>query len=344
MWVKYQLILKTHPFSLNHHPLNLRGSTNPERSRGRKLRTNQAAKIEKLKKRVKKLEGKKKNRTHGLKRMNDKDLFGVNDLDGDEVIVDVTGGENVKHDVTVAKKEVSVAADEVVTTAESVEGKEIMVKLEKPLKKKDQIVFDEEVTRKLDAQMKAKMEEEEMIAREKDEANRTMIEEWDDYFAAKRAEEIKNKPPTKAQQKSLMCNYMKNMEGYKQKDFKGKSFDAIKKMFDKVYKRVNTFMAMDSEVMEGSKKTQAELTEGSSKRERDEIEQESAKRQRLEKEDDTTELKRCLEIVPKDDDDVTIEATPYLLNLPPQLIIRFTKKGRKVTSKSLGQMKTHKTI
>nr|GEY22787.1 putative ribonuclease H-like domain-containing protein [Tanacetum cinerariifolium] len=50
-----------------------------------------------------------------------------------------------------------------------------MVKLEKPLKKKDQIVFDEEVTRKLDAQMKAKMEEEEMIAREKDEANRTKL-------------------------------------------------------------------------------------------------------------------------------------------------------------------------
>nr|GFD57184.1 hypothetical protein [Tanacetum cinerariifolium] len=81
-------------------------------------------------------------------------------------------------------------------------------------------------------------------------------------------------------------------------------------MFDKVYKRVNTFVAMDSEVMEGSKKTQEEVTEGSSKRARDEIEQESAKRQRLEKEDDTAELKRCLEIVPEDDDDVTIEATP----------------------------------
>nr|GEZ57373.1 hypothetical protein [Tanacetum cinerariifolium]GEZ57407.1 hypothetical protein [Tanacetum cinerariifolium] len=39
-------------------------------------------------------------------------------------------------------------------------GKGIMVEPEKPLKKKDQIVFDEEVARKLDAQMKAKMEEE----------------------------------------------------------------------------------------------------------------------------------------------------------------------------------------
>nr|GFB50312.1 hypothetical protein [Tanacetum cinerariifolium] len=136
--------------------------------------------------------------------------------------------------------------------------------------------------------MKAKLDEEERIEREKNEANRAINEEWDDvqatidvdrqlakqiqaqereqlsikeiskllaeliesrrkYFAAKRAEEIKNKPPTKAQQKSLMCTYMKNIEGFKQKDFKRKSFDDINKMYDKVYKRVNTFMDMNTE-------------------------------------------------------------------------------------------------
>nr|GEW02689.1 hypothetical protein [Tanacetum cinerariifolium] len=108
---------------------------------------------------------------------------------------------------------------------------------------KDQIALDEEVARKLEAWMRAKMEEEEMIAKEKDEANRAVIKEWDDvqtiidtdrqlteqiqaqereqlsieersellaeliesrrkYFAAKRAEEIRNKPPIKAHQKS----------------------------------------------------------------------------------------------------------------------------------------------
>nr|GEX92279.1 retrovirus-related Pol polyprotein from transposon TNT 1-94 [Tanacetum cinerariifolium] len=55
-------------------------------------------------------------------RINDKDLFGVNDLDGDEVIVDVTAGENVDQDTTATKKEVSIVANEVVTTTESVEG------------------------------------------------------------------------------------------------------------------------------------------------------------------------------------------------------------------------------
>nr|GEU44802.1 hypothetical protein [Tanacetum cinerariifolium] len=193
----------------------------------KQIKTNQAAKIKKLKKRVKKLEGMKKKRTHGLKRLykdqgrvNDEELFGVHDLDGDEVIVDVTSGENVEQDAIVAEKEVSTAAGEVVTTAEDVKlttaaatpqiskddvtlaqtlieikeakprargakdkGKGIMVEPEKTLKNKDQIALDEEVARKLKAQMKAKMEEEERVSREKDEANIDVIEEWDNVQA-----------------------------------------------------------------------------------------------------------------------------------------------------------------
>nr|GFB13639.1 hypothetical protein [Tanacetum cinerariifolium] len=51
---------------------------------------------------------------------------------------------------------------------------------------------------------------------------------------------------------------------------------------------------------------------------------------RLEKEDDTTELKRCLEIVPEDDDDnVTIEATP--LSSKSHIIVGYKiyKEGKK---------------
>nr|GEZ58888.1 hypothetical protein [Tanacetum cinerariifolium] len=100
-------------------------------------------------------------------------------------------------------------------------------------------------------------------------------------------------------------------------------------MFDKVYKRVNTFVAMGLEVMEGSKKTQAEVTEGSSKRARDEIDYESAKRQRLEKEDDTGELKICLEIVPEDDDDIKIKATPLSFKSPTIIDYKIYKEGKK---------------
>nr|GEV30219.1 ARID DNA-binding domain-containing protein [Tanacetum cinerariifolium] len=145
----------------------MRGSTNLEGNRGRQLRfltlshklkktylnlpmihylvTNQVAKIEKLKKIVKKLEGKKKKRTHRLKRlykidadeglflinenvqdqgrMNDQDMFGVIDLDGDEVVVEASAREKEEQSEKVVEKEVSTAdldtsAGEVVTTAD----------------------------------------------------------------------------------------------------------------------------------------------------------------------------------------------------------------------------------
>nr|GEU73763.1 hypothetical protein [Tanacetum cinerariifolium] len=136
---------------------------------------------------------------------------------------------------------------------------------------------DKQLAKKIQAQ-----EREQLSIKERSKLLAELIESRRKYFAAKRAEEIRNKPPTKAQQKSLMCTYMKNMEGFKQKDFKGKSFDDIKKMFDKVYKRVNTFVDMNIEnVKESLKKTQVDVTEGSSKRAGQELEQESAKKQKL---------------------------------------------------------------
>nr|GFB30400.1 hypothetical protein [Tanacetum cinerariifolium] len=47
------------------------------------------------------------------------------------------------------------------------------------------------------------------------------------YFAAKSAEEKRNKPPTQAQKRKVMCTYLKNMEAYKLKDLKLKEFDKI---------------------------------------------------------------------------------------------------------------------
>nr|GEV81504.1 hypothetical protein [Tanacetum cinerariifolium] len=178
-------------------------------------KTAQAKEIANLKKRVKKLEKKRNSRPAGLRRlkkgrMHDADMFGDDDLKGNEVIVDVRE--------KIVEKEVSTAgpvttACEVVTAAsvkDSVapttattiniddeltlektlivikaakpkdKGKAKMIEPEKPLKKKDQIALDEEVARKLEAKMKAEMEDEERIAREKDEANRVVIKEWDD--------------------------------------------------------------------------------------------------------------------------------------------------------------------
>ncbi|GJS63646.1 hypothetical protein Tco_0678210 [Tanacetum coccineum] len=47
-----------------------------------------------------------------------------------------------------------------------------------------------------------------------------------------------------------MSIYLKHMGGYTYKQLKGKSFDEIQKLFDKEINRVNTFVAMGSEVQE----------------------------------------------------------------------------------------------
>ncbi|GJY27568.1 hypothetical protein Tco_0403335 [Tanacetum coccineum] len=51
-----------------------------------------------------------------------------------------------------------------------------------------------------------------------------------------------------------MCNYLKNMEGYKLKDLKFKEFDSIQEMFDRAFKRVNTFEDFRTELVEGKEK------------------------------------------------------------------------------------------
>ncbi|GKA53985.1 hypothetical protein Tco_0752934 [Tanacetum coccineum] len=51
-----------------------------------------------------------------------------------------------------------------------------------------------------------------------------------------------------------MCTYLKNMEGYKLKDLKLKEFDSIQEMFDRAFKRVNTFEDFRTELVEGKEK------------------------------------------------------------------------------------------
>ncbi|GJX07557.1 ribonuclease H-like domain-containing protein [Tanacetum coccineum] len=146
-------------------------------------------------------------------------------------------------------------------------GKGILVEEPmKSIKKKDQIRLDEELAFKL----QAKEEEEERFAREKVVANllaerlqareqeeltieeraklfQQLLEKRRNFFTAKRVEEKRNKPPTKAQQRSIICTYLKNMAGWKLKDLKNKSFTNIQELFDKPFKTVNTFVDFRTE-------------------------------------------------------------------------------------------------
>nr|GEV22101.1 hypothetical protein [Tanacetum cinerariifolium] len=99
---------------------------------------------------------------------NDQDMLDTSILDDEEVV---------------AEKEVSTASPvttagvEVSTTAAKDKGKAKTIEPEKPLKRKDQIMIDEEVARNLVAQMQAELEEEERLARQKEEeTNIALIE------------------------------------------------------------------------------------------------------------------------------------------------------------------------
>ncbi|GJS03385.1 hypothetical protein Tco_0319893 [Tanacetum coccineum] len=150
------------------------------------------------------------------------------------------------------------------------------------MKKKDLIRLDEEVALKLQAEF----DKEERLAREKDEANVALTEEWDDIQAKIEADhELAQRLQARRD----------NMEGKKLNDLKNKSFNSIQKMFDKAFKRVNTFVDF-----------RADLVEGSSKRAGEELEQESTKKQKVDEDKDTTELQSLMEVIP-DEEEVTID-------------------------------------
>nr|GEX98001.1 putative ribonuclease H-like domain-containing protein [Tanacetum cinerariifolium] len=151
------------------------------------------------------------------------------------------------------------------------------------------------------------------------------------FFAAKRAEEKRNRPPTKGQQMSIMSTYLKNMDGWKIKSLKKKSFAKIQELFDKAMKRVNTFVDFRTELVEEiSKKAEAEITqECSLKRTRDDIEQERSKKQKVEDDKESKELKKCLEIILDDGDKVTIDATPLSSKSPTIVDYKIYQKGKK---------------
>ncbi|GKA95429.1 hypothetical protein Tco_0817467, partial [Tanacetum coccineum] len=125
-----------------------------------------------------------------------------------------------------------------------------------------------------------------------------------------------------------MCTYLKNMEGKKPKDLKNQSFDFIQKMFDRAFKRVNTFVHFRTELVEESSNKAEVKKESSSKRARKELEQESSKKQKLEEDKESEELKQCLEIVPDDGDDVTIDAIPFVTHKDSRLKLTIRRSGR----------------
>ncbi|GJY84212.1 hypothetical protein Tco_0497588 [Tanacetum coccineum] len=291
-----------------------------------KTKTTQQNEIDSLKRRVKKLKKKRSLRTHKLKRLykvsltarvessGDEEDLGedtskqgrrINAINADEDITLV----NVQDDADNEMFDVNVLNSEEVFVVG--QNEKLLMKLAREKAKKEKeanIALIEEwddIQEKIDvdyqlAERLQAQEQEELSDAEKAILFQQLLEKRRKHFAAKRAEEKRNKPPTKAQQRQIMCTYLKNMEGYKLKYLKSKGFDAIQEMFDRAFKRVNTFEDF-----------RIKLVERKEKRAGEELIQESSKKQKVEDDKETSKLKQCLEIIP-DEEEVTIDAIPLV--------------------------------
>nr|GEX59176.1 hypothetical protein [Tanacetum cinerariifolium] len=104
-----------------------------------------------------------------------------------------------------------------------------------------------------------------------------------------------------------MMVYLKNMDGFKMDFFRGMSYDDIRPIFEKYFNSNVDFLEKSKEQLE-------EEASSALKRKSKSSEQQAAKKQKLDKE--VEELKKHLQIVPNDEDDVYTEAAPLALKVP----------------------------
>ncbi|GKD33723.1 hypothetical protein Tco_1249232 [Tanacetum coccineum] len=221
-------------------------------------------------------------------------------------------------------------------------GKAKMIEPEKLLKKKDQILIDEEIAQKLQAQLNVELEEEEKLAKQREEdAN---IAEWDnvkatidaDYELAARLQAQEHEELTFEEKLKLFVELMdkrkKHFARLRAKDqLKNKSFDEVQKAFDKTMGWIDSFVSMDSKVVKGGKEkdednvTRAE--ESSSKRAGTELEQERTKKQNMDDDQEEAEMKKHMKIV-VDEEEIAVDAIPLATKLPIVVDWKIIKEGK----------------
>nr|GFA11629.1 hypothetical protein [Tanacetum cinerariifolium] len=228
------------------------------------------------------------------------------DSEVQKVVEVVTTTKLITEVVTTAASQVSDANITIPTD----KGKGIMVEAPKPMKKKDQIELDAEYARKLHEEIN------------KDDADFNKDVDWDAAMEhvnqksstnpqyIKRYHGMKKKPQTESEARKNTMIYLKNIAGYKMDFFKGMSYADIcpifQARFDKnirfLFKSREEMEAEDKEIIKSINETPA---------------QKASKRRKLNKEAQEAEaLKKQLEIVNDEDDDVFTEATPLGRKVP----------------------------
>nr|GEZ76784.1 hypothetical protein [Tanacetum cinerariifolium] len=126
----------------------------------------------------------------------------------------------------------------------------------------------------------------------------------------KRYHGIKTKPQTESEARKNMISYLKNTEGFKMEFFKGKTYDEILPLFQARFDANMKFLFKSREEMEKE-------DEDIIKNINETPAQKAAKRRKLSEEaQEADDLKKRLEIIQDEDDDVFVEATPLAQKVP----------------------------
>nr|GEY27031.1 hypothetical protein [Tanacetum cinerariifolium] len=186
-------------------------------------------------------------------------------------------------------------------------GKRILIEDPKPMKKKDQIEMDAEYAKKL----------QEELEKGHEEAYKNI--DWNaafDHVQAKETQYIKRyhvfkkKPQSESEAHKNMISYLKNTEGFKMEFFKGKTYDQKIPIFQARFDANMKFLFKTREEIE---KEDEEII----KRINETPAQKAAKRRKLNEEaQEANNLRRRLEIVPNEDNDVFVEAVPLAQKAP----------------------------
>nr|GFA06313.1 hypothetical protein [Tanacetum cinerariifolium] len=172
-------------------------------------------------------------------------------------------------------------------------SKGIFVEEPKPLKKKQQIEQDEQYARELHAELNKDIDWDEAI----DHVKRKAKEDP----AVKKYQAMKRKPQAEAQARKNMMMYLKNVAGFKLDYFKRMSYDDIRPIFEaKFNSNVDFLLKTKEQIEEDENRKLKNINETPAEK--------ASKRRKLNEE--VKDLKRYIQIVPNEDDNVYTEAIP----------------------------------
>nr|GEV08629.1 hypothetical protein [Tanacetum cinerariifolium] len=328
---KFLLLLKNHPYHLLHHLLHHHNHLKIFLQHIRRVehleydKVAQALEITKLKRRVKKLEKRNKVRVLKLRRLqrvgafqrvdtsddtvmddasNQGRMIAEMDKDDAVVLMDDKKVEEAKVDktaqlitkVVTAASETVTAASAIIPTAEpyvpaaTLTATPVRVAAAPSRRRKGVIIRDSKEESTTSTIVPAE-------TKSKDKGKGILVEEPKPLKKKQQIEyqAMKRKPQTEAQARKNMMMYLKNVAGFKLDYFKGMSYDDIRLIFEAMFNSNVDFLLKTKEQME-EEENRALQTINETPAEK------AAKRRKLN--EDVEDLKRHLQIVPNEDDNV----------------------------------------